>query len=151
MNIPTNINKIEVFYDGHCGMCCTFHEWLNKQKRAFEVEFIPYQSDRAIEVFPEIETLDPDKEMIVRTDDGEIYQGAEAWVICLHSGKKYQGIADKMASPALLPMAKKTCNILAANRLKLSGLLFKKKDQEVAEHLHEMEGPDCENDQCKLD
>ena len=50
MKIPTQIQGIEVFYDGRCGMCCSFHEWVNRQPRAFGVEFIAYQAARAEEV-----------------------------------------------------------------------------------------------------
>lgn len=149
MDIPTNINKIEVYYDGRCGMCCTFHEWLNKQERATEVDFIPYQSERAVEVFPEILNLDPATEMVVRTDEGEIYKGAEAWVLCLHSCKAFQGVAHRMANPMLLPLAKKTCNLLAANRHKLSGVFFKKKNNEVVAELHDMElNAECDDEFC---
>ncbi len=24
-----NLQGIEVFYDGRCGMCCSFHEWIS--------------------------------------------------------------------------------------------------------------------------
>ena len=90
MNIPEQLKSIEVYYDGHCGMCCTFHEWVNKQQRAYQVSFIPYQAETAELLFPGISEMDPDKEMIVRTDRGEVFKGAEAWVVCLNSCKNYQ-------------------------------------------------------------
>ena len=78
MKFPIHQKKIEIFYDGRCGMCCSFHEWINRQKRAFEIDFIPYQAAEVEDVFPGINTLDPAREMIVRTDDGRIFRGAEA-------------------------------------------------------------------------
>jgi predicted DCC family thiol-disulfide oxidoreductase YuxK len=59
MKLPEQLRKIEVFYDGRCGMCCSFHEWINRQPRAYEIDFIPYQAARAEKVFPGIGTLDP--------------------------------------------------------------------------------------------
>ena len=77
MNLPLQIKFIEVFYDGRCGMCCTFHEWINRQERAYEVRFHPYQSPEAERVFPGVNTLDPAREMIVRTNEGKVYRAAE--------------------------------------------------------------------------
>lgn len=138
MKLPENIEKIEIYYDGHCGMCCTFQEWLHEQKRAFEVQFVPYQSESAKELCPKICELEPDREMIVRTKNGEIYRGAEGWVLSLFSCKKYQDVARRLANPVLLPFAEKVCRAIASRRYKLSRIFFSKKDNEVAEKLHEM-------------
>lgn len=73
MKLPEQTKGIEVFYDGRCGMCCTFHEWINRQPREFGIDLIAYQSARAELVFPGIGTLDPAREMVVRTDRGEIF------------------------------------------------------------------------------
>ncbi len=148
MKPPEQIKWIEVFYDGRCGMCCTFHEWINRQPRAFGVDFIPYQSPRAERIFPGLGTLDPAREMVVRTDGGEVFQGAEAWVMCLLSCANHQTAARKLAGPALLPVAVRSCRILAANRHSLSKVFFRKKDKEVRETLHQMITPECDDGVC---
>ena len=144
MNIPNPIESIEVYYDGRCGMCCTFHEWVNKQPRAYKVNFIPYQSPRAEEWFPGVNALEPEREMIVRCDNGELYRAAQGWVLCLLSCANYQGVARRLASPVLLPFAEKACHALAARRHKLSKIFFRKKDREVAAELHRMPGQECD-------
>lgn len=149
MKIPKNIRYIEVYYDGRCGMCCTFHEWVNKQERAYPVRFIPYQSPQAEEWFPGVNELEPEREMIVRDDRRDIYRAAEGWVLCLLSCHKYQGMARRLASPVLLPVAEKACHALAARRHGLSKLFFRKKDNEVAVELHRMSGQSCD-DECQL-
>lgn len=143
MKIPNNIQYIEVYYDGRCGMCCTFHEWVYAQKRAYPVRFIAYQDPQAEEWFPGVNELEPEREMIVRTQDHKLYRGAEGWVLCLLSCEKYRGIARRIASPALLPFAEKTCHALAARRHKLSKIFFRKKDNEVAAELHRMPAEEC--------
>ncbi len=148
MKLPELIRKIEVFYDGRCGMCCSFHEWINRQPRAYQVDFIPYQSPDAEKVFPGIGTLDPAREMIVRTDQGNIYRAAEAWVLCLYSCANHQTVAKKLANPGLLCVAIHTCRVLAANRHSLSKVFFRKKDKEVRETLHQMQTPECTSDFC---
>jgi predicted DCC family thiol-disulfide oxidoreductase YuxK len=149
MKIPENIQHIEVYYDGRCGMCCSFHEWVNEQQRAFAVRFVAYQSPRAEEWFPGVNELEPDREMVVRTDDGTVYRGAEGWVLCLLSCMRYQGVARRLVSPVLMPVAKKTCYALAARRRGLSKIFFRNKDREVAVELHRISGLGCEGE-CQL-
>lgn len=147
MKLPIQAENIEVFYDGRCGMCCTFHEWVNAQRRAFGVDFIPYQAGRAEVVFPGIGTLDPGREMVVRVDGGEIFRGAEAWVWCLYSCANYQNAARRLARPGMLAVAVRACRVLAANRHGLSKVFFRRKDREVRETLHRME-PGCAEGIC---
>lgn len=150
INLSNEVKSVEVYYDGKCGMCCTFHEWINNQKRANEIVFLPYQSAEAQALFPELNTLDPAREMVVRTDTGEIYRAAEAWVWCLWSCEKYRGVAKKFSSPALLPHVQKLCHMLAANRITLSKLFFRKKSKQVAAQLHAMPSAECDDDNCKI-
>ena len=148
MKLPEQIQKIEVFYDGRCGMCCSFHEWINRQPRAYRIDFIPYQSPDAEKVFPGIGTLDPAREMIVRTDQGKIYRGAEAWVLCLHSCANHQTAARKLATPGMLSVAIRACRVLAANRHSLSKVFFRRKDKAVREVLHQIKTPECDSEFC---
>ena len=148
MKLPENIEKIEVYYDGRCGMCCSFHEWINRQPRAFGIEFIAYQAARAEQIFPGVGRLDPAREMIVRTCGNEIFRGAEAWVLCLYSCANHQTAARRLAGPTLLPIAIHSCRLLAANRHALSKIFFRSKDKKVREELHQMKPPNCDGDHC---
>lgn len=148
MKLPIHVQQIEVFYDGRCGMCCTFHEWINRQPRAFAIRFFPYQSAEAEEAFPGLHTLDPAREMIVRTDDGTLHRGAAAWVWCLYSCANYRGFARRLARPAMLAVAVRVCRLLAANRHGLSKVFFRRKDREVREALHQMVPPECPDGSC---
>ena len=148
MKLPEQIDRIEVFYDGRCGMCCSFHEWINRQPRALVIAFIPYQAADAEMIFPGIGTLDPAREMIVRTSESEVFRGAEAWVLCLYSCANHQAAARRLAGPGLLPVAIHACRVLAANRHALSKVFFRGKDRMVRSELHRMEAPECQNDFC---
>lgn len=150
MNLPETIDAIEVYYDGRCGMCCSFHEWIARQPRAFRISFIPYQSPDAERMFPGIGTLDPAREMIVRTSAGGVFRGAEAWVWCLFSCANHRGTARRLAGPRLLPVAVRACRLLAANRHALSKVFFRRKDRQVREQLHHMETADCEDGVCAM-
>ncbi len=148
MKLPDQIEGIEVYYDGRCGMCCSFHEWINAQPRAFRIDFVPYQAARAEQIFPGLGTLDPAREMIVRTSENEVFRGAEAWVWCLYSCANHQAAARRLGGPCLLPIAIHACRVLAANRHALSKVFFRSKDQQVIKELHRMKAPDCEGEFC---
>lgn len=150
MKLPDQIKGIEVFYDGRCGMCCSFHEWINRQPRAFPIAFIPYQAAHAERVFPGLGTLDPAREMVVRTSGNEIFRGAEAWVWCLYSCANHQVAARKLGGPGLLPIAIHACRVLAANRHALSKILFRSKDRKVRQELHRMTAAECEDGVCAM-
>lgn len=142
MVLPRRLEALTVFYDGRCGMCCTFHEWVNRQEKLARMGFVPYQSADAERLFPGIGLLEPEREMVVRDEGaGTVYRGAEAWVICLFALTEYRGWARRLSSPALLPVAKRTCALLARNRHRLSRVFFARKDREVAALLHRMPPP----------
>lgn len=148
MNLPEKVEGIEVFYDGRCGMCCSFHEWINRQPRACRIDFIPYQAPHAEQVFPGLGTLDPAREMVVRTSDHRVFRGAEAWVWCLYSCANHQTAARRLGGPGLLPVAIHACRVLAANRHALSKVFFRGKDRKVREELHRMETAECDDGFC---
>lgn len=150
MELDKEVRFIEIFYDGHCGVCSSFVEWLTSQDRAIEVRCLAYQSDEAQRVFPEINSLKPDQEMVVRTDTGEVFRGAEGWVWCLWSCAKYKDIAKLMNSKLMLPVAKKVCLLASKNRLKLSKLFFGKKAKEVSDEIHSLDDDtgECADGSC---
>lgn len=143
MSIPESIQSMEVYYDGRCAMCCTFHEWVHRQQRAYVVSFVAYQSPRAEALFSGVTKLDPERDLIVRTDQAAVFRGEEAWVLCLHSCKNYQNWARRLASPRMLPLARKLCDLIATHRLSLSKMLFNKKDRELLKMLHQMPESEC--------
>lgn len=133
------VQKIEIYYDGHCGMCSSFIEWLVVQEHVCELVCCPYQDEGVERLFPAIKDLNPDKELVVRIAGGDVYRGAEAWVWCLWVSKKYRNIARLMNSDVMLPMVKKVCYLVSKNRLKMSHIFFGKKAAEVAEEVHKLE------------
>jgi len=89
--------------------------------------------------------------MVVRTDGGEVFRGAEAWVWCLYSCANHQDAARRLGGPALLPVAVRACRVLAANRHSLSKVFFRRKDKAVREELHSMKPLGCAGDSCPTD
>ena len=151
MKINEKIKLLEVYYDGGCGMCRRFMRWYREQEHAVEVVILAYDSDEARERFPEIGDHEPSKLMVTRTDDGAVFRGAESWALCLWAIQKYRWLARRMTSPVMLPLAQKICVLIAANRLKISKLLFGADDKKLAAEIEKLDAEECEDGSCHLE
>ncbi|MFT5883342.1 MAG: putative DCC family thiol-disulfide oxidoreductase YuxK [Crocinitomicaceae bacterium] len=123
MEINQEISTLEVYYDGRCAMCGRFKNWLEQQELLIGVEFLSYASEAARERFPDLPEYKPDKAMVVRTDKGEIYRGAESIVMILWACSEYRKLAMKLRKPIFLPLASKIYPLIASNRYVISKLL----------------------------
>jgi len=52
--------------------------------------------------------------------NGEVYHGAKAWIMCLWALKKYRGTALRLATPELMPSAKRVIAWVSRNRFRMS-------------------------------
>jgi len=147
MKINQEICSLEVYYDGSCGMCGRFKNWLEQQEHLIGVEFLSYASEAARERFPDLAEYDPEKAMVVRTDTGEIYRGAESIVMTLWACSEYRKLAMKLRKPMFLPLASKIYPLIASNRYTISKLLTNegKLKQEL-----EKQKDDCGDGSCDL-
>ena len=145
------VAAIAVFYDQECNLCRTCRRWLMSQDKFFPMEFMAYQSRRALKVCPQLMELNPDKEIVVMADNGQIYQGGSAWIMCLYALRRYRELSFKLAHPMLLPLAKKMCHVVSNNRLRLSKFFPCASREELARELIEAEGAGrCESGTCEI-
>ena len=131
-------------------MCCACRRWILKEPAYIPISFVAYQSDRAKELCPEIESFDPAGEIVVMADNGAIYRGGKGWIMCLYALKNYREWALRMAQPALLPMAKKLCHVISKNRHTLSKLFRDHTDTELREELERLKAELCTTADCKI-
>jgi len=109
-----------VLFDAHCELCVRCRNWLMKQRAFVPLIFIAFQSDEAHHRFPSIDTLNPGEQLLVISDEGAVYRGAHAWIVCLWALENYREHAQRLAYPALLPFARAACELLSRNRFFLS-------------------------------
>ncbi|MEM9444225.1 MAG: DUF393 domain-containing protein [Verrucomicrobiota bacterium] len=117
------ISNLTVLFDASCGMCRGCRLWLSEQPSYFHLRFLALQSPKVDTLFPGVREYRPMEQLIVIDDHGGIYQGADAWVICLCALKEYRGLALKLADPGLRPLARSICQLISKNRHKISNLL----------------------------
>jgi hypothetical protein len=106
-----------------------------KQPAFVPLVFIAFQSDEAQRRFPGIDALKPGEQLLVISDEGAVYRGAHAWIMCLWALENYGEHSQRLAHPALLPFAKAVCELLSRNRFFLSDALFRQRPDTAARKL----------------
>jgi predicted DCC family thiol-disulfide oxidoreductase YuxK len=123
------MKTLYVLYDSECGFCVHCVRWLSPKPQSVELKFIPRNSLDIPCRFPHLYLDKCPDELVVVGDDGSVYFGAKAWIMCLYSLDEFREWSLRLSSPALLPFAKKAVAMFAKNRLKISALLGLSDDQ----------------------
>ncbi len=114
------MRTLYILYDSECEVCRRSRLWLGRQPAFVALAFIPFQSPEAECRFPGLRELHPEKEIVVISDAGAVWQGGAAWVMCLWALREYREWSLRLAHPALLPLARRLCEVVSANRYKVS-------------------------------
>ena len=114
------MTKLTVLYDPSCSLCCRARRWMQKQSQFVPLEFVGASTPRAKDMFPEIDSGETLQDLTVVADDGALYRGAKAWLICLWALRKYRGWSLTLGSDALLPSARRFIDWVSRNRKKLA-------------------------------
>ena len=114
------MKTLHVLYDAECALCARCRHWLERQPAFVELRFLPLQSWQTLCRFPGIAQFHPEKELLVVSDEGAVYQGPHAWIMCLWALREYREWSQRLAHPALLPWARRACELLSDHRLTLS-------------------------------
>jgi hypothetical protein len=72
------------------------------------------------------------EELVVVDDEGGVYRGTHAWIMCLWALREYRETAEKLARPLLLPLARATFALVSRSRKPLSRWLALAPESEVA-------------------
>jgi predicted DCC family thiol-disulfide oxidoreductase YuxK len=137
-----------VLYDAQCALCRRLRVWLDRQPAFVALRFVPFQTENFDERFPGIAELRPDRELIVLSDDGLVWQGSDAWIVCLWALREWREFAQRLANPLLRPLAKKMGRLVSENRHGISQWLRLRSDDELAEALDQIQTPPCEEGGC---
>jgi predicted DCC family thiol-disulfide oxidoreductase YuxK len=124
-----------VLFDADCELCVRCRNWLAQQPAFVPLVFIAFQSDEAQRRFPGVNALKPGEQLLVISDEGAVYRGAHAWIMCLWALENYREHAQRLAHPALRPLAKAVCELLSRKRFFLSDALFRQEPHSAARKL----------------
>lgn len=147
------MTTLTLFYDPHCGLCATFKAWLLQQKAYVRFEFIAYDAPEAEARFPSLAQLQPDKDIVVLSDEGHYWQGPSAWLTCLWALREYRSWAMRFSSPTLLPTVRKLCYLISQHRGGISKFVHLRSDSDLARDVQMQQAPTpkCNDGRCKID
>ncbi len=139
------MQKLYILYDSHCELCRRCRVWLGQQPSYVKLIFLPFQAPEAECRFPTLRELHPDKEIVVVNEAGDVWQGEAAWVICLWALREYREWSQRLASPLLLPLARRLCETISTHRYQISRWLNGgATDEQLRFQLEALPPPVCE-------
>lgn len=137
------MKQLVVLYDSRCGFCIRCRGWLTSQPKFVAIEFYAAGGPDAVRHYPELASPGPVDELIVVDDEGGVYRGSRAWLMCLWALVEYREWADWLASPALLPLARGAFALISSNRGRLSKWLGLAPEGELIKEIRMSEPPRC--------
>ena len=66
--------------------------WVREQEGWLELETMPAGSAEAREMFPGLQQIASADELVVISDEGEVYLDNRAWIMCLYALVKVSGV-----------------------------------------------------------
>ena len=135
------MEKLYVLYDATCGVCVRARGWMGRQPALVALEFVSAGSPVARMLFPELASAT--EELTVVSDEGEVWRGTAAWLMCLWALTEYREWSERLASPALEPFARQAFELLSRNRKTLSDWLRLMPEEAVADRLRSAGSPAC--------
>ncbi|GAA4675704.1 thiol-disulfide oxidoreductase DCC family protein [Phytohabitans rumicis] len=115
------VHALTVLYDAHCPLCRAAHRWLAARDQLVPLEFVPAGSDEARRRLPGLDHGATLRDVTVVADTGEVYVGDGAWLACLWALAGYRELAERLARPHLLPVARRVIAAAAAVRERTRG------------------------------
>ena len=116
------MRELTVLYDPRCGLCKRAQAWLMSKPKYLELLFVPASSDEARSRYPQLNHDLTLTDLTVISDQGAVYSGPKAWLMCLWALREYREWSLRLSSPELLPTAKRVISTISQNRYQLEGL-----------------------------
>ena len=135
---------LTVLYDARCGLCRWARSWLERQETWIRLEFIAVDSPVAERRYARLLARRQVDELLVISDEGGVYRDGNAWIMCLHATADYREWAERLSSPALLPLARQGFALLSKQRGRISRWLGLASETEIAAALAQVVAPACD-------
>ena len=119
------MKRLTVLYDPECELCRRARRWLDDQPSHVQLEFVPAGTPAAAERFPELDPKGTLKQITVVADDGRVWRGDGAWIMCLWALRAHRRRAQQFAGPALRPFVRGFVKQVADKRYRISSWLEK--------------------------
>jgi predicted DCC family thiol-disulfide oxidoreductase YuxK len=125
------VRTLTVLYDARCGLCSNARRFLLGQRQLVPLELLAADSGEARRRFPTLAAPEP-AELVAVSDEGDVYRGPNAWIVCLWALEDFRDWSFRLAQPALLPLARHAFEWISTRRHRLSRALRLMSDQELS-------------------
>ncbi|RSS78601.1 thiol-disulfide oxidoreductase DCC family protein [Streptomyces sp. WAC06614] len=110
------VRRLTVLYDARCALCVHIRHWLLGQRWLVPLSLVPAGSAEARGRFPHLDHAATLREITVVGDAGQVWTGADAFIVCLWALAEHRPKANWLATPAGRPFARVTMLAAAAWR-----------------------------------
>ena len=129
------MNTLFVLYDDTCPVCVRHREWLAKQEAIVPLRFLPHRAEEVPCRFPGIEAHLSARDFTAVSDDGELWSGPSAMVMCLFALEQHRELAERLSHPVLLPFARTAVELLSREVFEMTCLLRRASHEELEQVL----------------
>lgn len=110
------MKKLTIIYDGKCGFCKKWIDWVKERDENEVFKFLPCESQERTNRFPEINTQDCLAAMYIVTPDKTFYRGADALPKILQELPRWKLISYLLSLPGINLITWPAYRIIAKNR-----------------------------------
>jgi predicted DCC family thiol-disulfide oxidoreductase YuxK len=107
---------LTILYDADCRLCRRATAWLGHQPVYVPLRFIAAGSPWALELYPQLDPALMLRDVTVVGDNGAVYRGSNAWIMCLWALRKHRPLAYRLSTPALAPRARSFVSWISQHR-----------------------------------
>jgi len=137
------MTKLYVLYDPKCELCCRLKDWILVQRSWIGIALLPAGSEKAHQLFPELEEIAGKEDLAVITDEGAVYLNDRAWIMVMYAMVEYREWASRLTHPLLMPLARQAFAALSKNRQVISRWLSATDPEAIAGELRNVELEPC--------
>lgn len=129
------MEKLYVLYDSKCGLCERLKDWILIQRSWLGLCVIPAGSEKAGKMFPELDKVASGNDLVVISDEGQVYLNDRAWIMVFYALEEYRDWSYRLAHPLLMPLARQAYAAISRNRYSISRWLRAGPPDELAREL----------------
>ncbi|NUP06482.1 MAG: DUF393 domain-containing protein [Polyangiaceae bacterium] len=126
------MRRLTVLYDDRCALCVRCRDMLATSETFLPLELLPTSSNEARHRYGAVPWLG--EELVVASDEGDIWVGPAAFLMCLWAMRETREWAYRLSTPALAPLAERVFAALSANRGRIAAFMQ----------------PRCEDESCDV-